>query len=736
MVEPLDSGKILFRLNFQSDGADDMFVIDTPVGWEKLKITLKRGDKFSRFVQLDGELTFWNRPIEFGHELKRLIHHHKQFADEALVYLIVVIDGVQWMKAQLDFVNCKTDRESYFTTKLIFETYKSKIDGLKDVKVSLFDNESINGNALAPIQTEWVGLLPKKIREIATHTTGDEAFDVVESGVVADVGANNTTFPGGILDMGNPWGALIDDTVSAGSEYYVEPRHGYVNADGNAVPTTYTVGNLSSIENFWFPVQTDFKIDVSDLKFFVDVENIGNFDIVIQMAFITYNNAQRDNIVSASYVNLATVNNDKTPTISGSWAGIVPAYTRIIFEYRVNATGFSKRKTTDKITVQGGMFSAEIVGIYPTTTAKMIRLYDAGMRVIEAISEQPHTVSMNPISIGSLYFDSFVTSGSQVRGFQDSDFLMSFADFTKFLQNTLNADYQIDSETNDIFIGKHEDFYNDLEVGRIPFKPNIDSFLIELNKDLIKNEFLMSFDTFEKDEAETIDAFHTASEWYIPKRNNGKLESKINFIADGYSIEYARRQGIDTEKTTAKDKDEKIYIIDTVVKTINIPFLPPIQIRVNRQNDGFQTVNGIFSPETAYNLIYSIKRLIVDNYLLRLSEIGQVLGVNWIMRNKSFTANKDLETQTNLAGTSHELLIDSADETRFVQPKISPEIYTLTLNIRYKFADLLILFKKIVNLKGFVTLYTENTELKIYPYECDYDWNKEILTIKGERKYE
>lgn len=745
-VQPIDIGEVKFKLVFHNNLVRE-YEIDPPIGWDKISMDIKRGDKFSRFLDIGtSEIELRNRPIKYGHQFDRLVQFHKILADESLVELIIIVDGAILLRTELDFVNCTTDRESFFKFKLITDTKKKQIEDRKDVKIDIFGDKTVDGKPsnLAPYKD--IVLLPKKIQEISIHLIGDEALDVANlQEVVYDVGTNNTTFPGGILGMGNPWGALEIEENQDANEYFVPKTQAYVNAGNNAVPTTYKTGGLQGISNFEFNVATDFEIDVSGLEVEIEVQNLPNAgtSFVLQMAVITYDNIQHDNITSATYTNLFT-GVGKSHNVDVSWSGQIPAFSRVIYEWRVVTTGFQPRKTADKITIKGGRFKAATVNIFPPTQARMVRLFDAAQRVINAISENEAFINTPDFGSGQRYWDSFVTSGSIIRGFTDSEFLMSYSDLKKFVQNAYNADVQINE--NEVYIANHENFYEDTQIAKFPFKKNVDSYSIEINKDLVKNEIYFGFETFEDNEKLTLDAFHTESEWYIPKRNEGKLEAKINFIADGYSIEYARRQGIESEPTTAKSKDDKIYVIDCTEVTINIPFFPPITFWANRRNQDFDYVEGIYSPETAYNLMYGVKRLMLDNYPTRLAEIGQKfnngtpLANQLIAKNTMFKANGELGTLTTTLQTTAEFCKDNADVTlnilnRF--PKIAPEIYNFTLSLRIKWDELIKLYNRTISVKGYITLVDDDeNEISVYPAEMKYDWIKERLIIKGERKYE
>lgn len=746
-VQPIDIGAVKFKLRFNNTNKE--YWIDPPVGWDKMPIELKRGGKYSRMIKFgeEQELEFWKRtPLEHGQRLDLLIEYHKTYGDESFVEFLLYVDDNLLLTAELDFKNATTDRESFFKAKLIVNDLNKLVAELEDTKIDVYGIESLKGNFNPPAPTETVLLMPKKIREIAKHVLGTE--DGEESNVDWEV---NRTFPntnGEELIIENPWGYLKMNQNEDAAGYYVAPDTPHTNpGPGLNVSSSYTgVGVLGQIANYYFKVPTDFSLEVNNVNIKYDGNGVANnkVRIYLLMAIITYDNENHDNVTSQHYEILSDTIG-KEVTINTEWQGIIPKYSRIIFETRVYVT-FRNGRTWSKTTINvEGQMIGYTVGLYPATKAKMTRLINAGKKILSNYTENQAIVTAPRFESGGEFWWYYITSGYYIRGFEGSSYDLSFKQWKEFIQNAFNCDVQISG--NNIFIGKQEDFYRDIEVARLPFKPEIDSYEIGFNQDLIVNGLKIGYDKFEDDEAETMDAFHTESEWYIPKRNKGSLDIKIPFTADGYSIEYARREGIDAEPTTAKSKDDDTYIVDCFVNTVHLP--PPLNIALNilqnRQNQGYAMVNGIYSPETAYNLRLSLKRLLIDHYKFRLAEIGQKLNNGTpipstiFAKNTFFKANGELFTwaQPALPTTPTPLKDnDSIKKSQLPSPIIGPEIYSFTLSMRMKYDRLIALYNDIINECGYVTLYTDDTELKIYPFDMKYDWQKELLTFNAERKYE
>ena len=741
-VQPIDIGGVTFELVFNN--TNRRHFIDPPIGWDAMPIELKREGKYARVIKFaDGkEISFWkHKPIELGHRFDELAKYHELFADESNVELILYVDGSEMMRCVLDFTKAKTDRESYFTCPIIVNDLNKTVKDLEDTKVDVFGDKSLLGNPNPSAPTDTVILMPKKIRERAVHEMGNSSLTLMETDIELKIGTNGVTASTNAI--GNPWGVVVLNQSDIAESYYVDKSQTYVNP--NPFPDTYISGALQGTQNLWLKVETELRFNFKDLHIEISGANVTapNSRILVQMAIITYDNANKDNVINKYYHVVKDANGVKDLTVNESFGLTLPANTRVIYEYRA-FTNSRLQTDDDKITIyRGGSISADSIGIYPITNAKMTRLIDAGKKILSSYSEGASIVTADRFTEGGQFWWLYITAGTFIRGFTSMNFDLSFKDWKKFIQNALNCDVQING--NNVFIGRQEDFYTNKEVARFEFKPDLDSYEITLNEDLIINKLDFKYTKFESDKKDTLDAFHTESEWYIPRRNKGELVVDVNFIADGYSIEYARREGIESEPTTAKDKDNDVYIIDCIQIQRYIPLIGYIDYIQNRQNQGFEVDEStVFSPETLYNIRLSIKRLILDNYGHRIAEIGQKLNngvptpTTEMLINTFFNANGEVRTNA----TDYELktfigwIKENANvlKSQLKQPIISTEIYTFTLSQRLKYNSLISMYNRIISEKGYITLYTAEKEMKFYATEMSYDWAKELLTFKGERK--
>lgn len=713
-----------------------------------MPIEVKREGIYGRVIKFgDGkEITFVkHKQIELGHQFDRLISVNELYADEAFVELVLYIDDEVLMRGELMMKDSKTDRLNFLTCPIEVNDLNKVVKDKEDTKVNVFGNSNLEGNFDEAAPKSKVLLQPKKIRENSTHEMGDADMNLLTEPIVYDIGGPIVVVPE-TLQIANPFGLLTVDQSDAASSYFVSKGQQYVNAGpGNAVPSTYTAGDLSNIQNLYFDTPAEVSLRAENIHIKAEGPNVIRVLIRLQVAVITYDNENKDNIADKRYITIKEVNS-KEAVINETISFSVPRFTRLIYETRVYVLNERAQTSKDRITLYaGGRIVADTIDIYPASFAGMTRLIQAGKKILSNITNGKALVIAPRFE--SEFWWYFITSGYYIRGFEDESFDLSFKDWKEFIQKAFNCDVQIGGDN--VFIGKHEDFYVDQEIARIEFRPDLDNYEITINEDLVFNKVNLKYKNFESDKKDTLDAFHTESEWFIPKRNRASYDKDLGFTADGYSIEYARREGINAEPTTSKQKDNDVYIVDCFMNRIHLPPIAGggyVDILQNRQSQGFEVTPGtVFDPHSLYNIRLSLKRLILDHYAIRFAEIGQKLNNGFpapsteFLINTFFKANGDLKTRaidSNLQ-TFPDWVVENGnvEQSQLKPPIISPEIYNFTLAKRYKYSELIRLYKNIVSKKGYVTLFApDGTEKKVYIFDASYDWAKEILTFKAEKK--
>ena len=154
---------------------------------------------------------------------------------------------------------------------------------------------------------------------------------------------------------------------------------------------------------------------------------------------------------------------------------------------------------------------------------------------------------------------------------------------------------------------------------------------------------------------------------------------------------------------------------------------------MNRTNEGFSIINGVYFSGSYSNLRYHIKRNL-NAWKSYFATAGKYLSGK-LIKNTLFLINNKLETQLS---NEYNLVIDKGDIAinDIANEKIlNPIIHNIT--VFCEFEEATDFFKKVETDKGFVRIKTIKGKIvKGYPMEADYSWTENKLTLKLEEKYE
>lgn len=145
-------------------------------------------------------------------------------------------------------------------------------------------------------------------------------------------------------------------------------------------------------------------------------------------------------------------------------------------------------------------------------------------------------------------------------------------------------------------------FYRDRQIVIIE---ETESYEEESARELVYNEVEIGYNKYKADGFNTLDEFNTRHEYLTTiKSHKNKLIAKSDFIASGYSIEDVRRQQYEETPRDSYTGDEDPFIIALAREAGGD------MLRTER-NEAFAIVSGLISPETAYNLRLSPKRMLI-----------------------------------------------------------------------------------------------------------------------------
>lgn len=151
---------------------------------------------------------------------------------------------------------------------------------------------------------------------------------------------------------------------------------------------------------------------------------------------------------------------------------------------------------------------------------------------------------------------------------------------------------------------------------------------------------------------------------------------------------------------------------------------------VNQTNEGFETIEGIESPENYSNLLYSVKRNL-NRWKKYLMTAGSYL-IGKEIKNTQFDNNGNLFTklfsENDGIDDNESILIDE-------NKLITPVIHEITVLSNLDEATQL--FKDIRDIKGFVRVETlDGRVVKGYPRKADFTWVSGELDFELEEKFE
>lgn len=152
------------------------------------------------------------------------------------------------------------------------------------------------------------------------------------------------------------------------------------------------------------------------------------------------------------------------------------------------------------------------------------------------------------------------------------------------------------------------------------------------------------------EEAMGLDEFNTSTEFLTAiKTVVNELSIKSKLRADSYGVEFARRKNKSEYPTEDTKYDKDIFMFD-------IEFFNGDNIRLSKWEDDLDELpTGIYSPETAFNLMFSPARLIerhgkyikvcltknLDSYLVYINSIGNS-NMTTVKDGVSLTENKNI----------------------------------------------------------------------------------------------
>ena len=714
-----------FFLNFKNDNTG-RFQISETYGFDAASFTLEQDSKrYGRDVAYMNEeidLEFYSNVYESSdvtqtlpngtivhyltHGFDYLIKYRNTYGFESEVEFIIQKDGVDFITGVLDFETCETDEYSYFKSKVIQKTSQAIIKRREDVEVDIFSNENLDGEPITPVQTKKILLKAKPVTQISEWSSNNQIafgfsttrYRAVGAGLPIDIFTNS--FGSNNSNIVNKYG--IDNTLSFMSNRYAINFY----LSGNSFPNdglnfTYleALENLSNVKIEIRNLQAYTSQTKSDFFSSIVTSGSGRVRLVVKYGYDFQNGTDMTTEILYEK-NFGFVDNTPIEYLPNSFDLTIPFINRgmrlyIYLEPYSTATFDAVVDSLANYTVNAVM---ENMDVKITAVSTSIDSVISGVRFVDMFKQVCKSINnFNLIApkydINGQFYNNFVFNGKLIRQFTNEPFYAKFKDCVEQLQE-LNSDYQVNDD--EIYVGQYSDFYPNNEIGAFVSVPDI-SFKSDFNKRYTINTGNYKYKSFEqdRDEAGTIDAVHTDTQWLFPNKqveNNLKIE--IPFVRDPFEIESARKQGIYTKETTSLSNDDKIYQIDCIELAPNLrnEFTAVLLWRKNSEDNSLQLLSngrfnwGLLGFVTANEVFVTIGNGLTIEY--NVTEItNTVLTLTPVVGTVSDDTGEDVIV-FNYPLTDVQYTIRTDEEFQVIENVANPEDYanlqyTIKRNLKY-----------------------------------------------------
>ncbi len=339
-----------------------------------------------------------------------------------------------------------------------------------------------------------------------------------------------------------------------------------------------------------------------------------------------------------------------------------------------------------------------------------------------------------------------LTNGFQIRKFNTGDRPLQID--LKTLLSSLNAQncigvlYTKDVNGQSIVrIERRDYFYQDREIIAFDEVEN-DSYSESVATEIIYNELEFGYDTYQNEGFNSLDEYNTKHTILTPiKKNLKKLSQISKFITSGYSLEVSRRSQFAATASDSVTNDDNPFMIAIKRATSNT--------WLTEKDESFDVVNGIISPETAYNLRLSPKRMFVNWWIwlkgmVAYKEPTDKFQVTTVMQ------NGDLETEfkpteEDIIGDLNRALFKEKGDVLLPELDATPDIYRpewVNFTTRCTPDKVQIINAALTGTfnstkdHGYIMVKKPSGQWQaVWPYNLSYNFWTEKLTIKGLKKF-
>jgi hypothetical protein len=600
-----------------------------PIGWDGLELTLKRNEKSHGIDVEYSDLTL----KFYGDEAIPILENAYQTDIDSVVIFICENDGQEEYRGIVDFESYNKvfeDGYCYIEVKVADEDIQVLFNNRIDQKVDIDSVEAFDGAALPnyPMLKREIDLPSKEI--ILQSTINTEEYTQT---------------------LGYAW-AVHDGTPELDICFLPDIEYIRINDFGAIYNLVHTIGfnrhmNKSgylgtlSEKTIFFKYFEDTNVRISTVNLRISM------DFTMQLIHYAEYSQMFDNsfndikfILNKNNVNIyeETIYSSISPLFSYhvKYDKTIP-----LNDLKNNDTLFFyfsyTRYTSDSnffllLNINKAEISVLALSSVNGSKAKLSFLHETLSRITESITDNQLNVksdyygridsNINPSKKNGIGSFRALATGLRVRNIQikdeygnnkDTQFSLSFSDAIKSLTAIDNIGFGFVEEYGKKYlrIENWSWFYKNDIVFNIHNPNQIER---GINSKQIFSIFKCGYKKYETENFNGLDAFHTEREYRTRlKLMNNELEQKSDFIADGYAIEYTRRESLN--QTSDWRYDNNVFIFCLAKRSKDLPDYYTIDLGADN------TGNTIISSDTLYNMRISPAR-IANRWLNRLLSLG------------------------------------------------------------------------------------------------------------------
>lgn len=716
--------------------------ISEPIKWDDVNIVGERDPEFHGYVfrYSDGNINL-GFDCAAGRDLIETVYNANGqdgeikfqygYTFEAVDYILfagkLMLNTYKWYAEKVECAIETEDLDTVFTSRLetkVDMTQVKTFDGVDIVPPTPFNLELHAKEILTKIESNT----SNKIFESNSYTSHTNHVSILPDNTEAAISEIDENFQ-------YPLTSQFDSPFDL-DEYIVKPK-----TDGTATIQINLDMDIYIKRQSLFTNDRTFTAQLHYIKY---KWNVGTqaYDTIVT------------NITTSGDTH--TFPNSVTPDMTFNIKGAITETDTFTKEDKIFCYVFLFFNTNDygykfKLTQNNFTFNMQYLEASLATPANVWFLEDVVRQCIKVISNNSYAFKssfferMNANQLtdgcGSRYV---VTNGFQIRQFEIGTRPLK-VDLKKVLQSLnsifcIGYNYINDSSGAYVRIERRDYFYQDREIVAIS---DLQSYREEVAIDIIYNELEMGYDKFQDSGFNSLDEFNTKSSWLTPIRKNKKKLSQLSsMIASGYSIESIRREQFRDKPSSSVTNDEESFIV--AVRRVDATNWS------TEKNEPFETVTGLISPATSYNLRISPKRALY-NWFIWLKGIFTYKTDTDKITNTEIIQNTGLITRFNSdelcrVGDVDRATIEEKEDVVMTKMESTPDIYRperVFIRCRLSPSEIQIINLAMTNRygeekdRGYIMIKKPTGEWQaIWLEKLSYNYWTESADISGLKKFE